>query len=168
MIIDKEEQKMLKTVEGFAKKLPKFPDGRINYSNSNIAPVVTVFVKYKDKILLLKRSDRVRMYQGKWFAVAGHLDELKSLHKKAMEELQEEAGIKKNNILSIHIGKPYRFTDVDVNNTWIIHPVLVKLKNRPSIKLDWEHTEYKWIKPEELKNFDIIPKLDKSLKRVLD
>lgn len=167
--MDKQGQKILKTVERFAKKLPKFLDGRINYSNSNIAPVVTIFVKYKDKILLLKRSDEVRVYQGKWFTVAGYLDELKPLDEKVIEELQEEIGIGKSNISSIHIGKPYKFTDTNVNKTWIAHPVLVTLKDKPrTIKLDWEHTEYKWIKPEEIKNFDTSPKLDESLIRVLN
>ncbi len=38
-----------------------------------------------------------------------------------------------------------------------------ELKNKPEIILDWEHTEYKWIKSKELKNFDMVPNLDKSL-----
>ncbi len=166
--MDKQEQKILKTIGEFAKKLPKFPDGRIDYSSSNIAPVITVFVKYKDKILLLKRSDKVRVYKGKWFTVAGYLDEMKPLHEKIMEELREEIGVEESNISSIYFGESHKFTDADVNKTWIAHPVLVKLKNKPSIKLDWEHTEYRWIKPEEIKKFDTSPKLDESLIRVLD
>ena len=45
------EEKILATIKKFTNKLPKFPDGRIDYSNSDIALVITVFVKYKDKIL---------------------------------------------------------------------------------------------------------------------
>ena len=161
-----DEQKILETIKQF-EKLPKFPDGRINYSNSDIAPVITVFVKYKDKILILKRSNKVRVYQRKWNTVAGYLDELRPVRDKILEEIHEELGINEDNILSIHIGESYKFTDTKVNKTWIVHPVLVELKNRPSIKLDWEHTEYKWIKPGELKNFDIVPKLEESLKRAL-
>jgi len=158
-----QEKDILKTIENFAKKLPRFPDGRINYSNSDIAPVITVFIKYNDKILLLKRSDKVRTYQGRWNAVAGYLDELKPIHKKILEELREELGIDEDNILSIHIGEPYKFTDTKTNKTWIVHPVLIELDTEPEIKLNWEHTEYKWINPKELKNFDIVPKLEKSL-----
>jgi len=160
------EEKTLATIKEFADKLPKFPDGRIDYSDSYIAPITTVFVKYQDKILLLKRSDKVRVYQGKWNSVAGYLDELKTLREKALEEVQEELGIDKNNILSFYAGKPYKFTDAEVDKTWIVHPVLLELKNKPDIKLDWEHTEYKWIKPEELREFDIVSKLDESLKTV--
>ncbi len=161
------EERILQTIKQFSEELPKFSDGRIDYSDSNVAPVVTIFVKFKDKIILLKRSNSVRVYQNKWNTVAGYLDELKSVRNKVLEEVGEELGIDKDNISTIHFGESYRFTDDEVNKTWIVHPVLVELKNQPEIKLDWEHTEYKWIKPEELKKFDIVPKLEESLKRVL-
>ena len=164
--MNQREEKTLATIKKFANKLPKFPDGRIDYSNSDIAPVITVFVKHEDKILLLKRSDKVRVYQGKWNTVAGYLDELKPIYEKALEEIQEELGINKDNILSFHIGEPYEFTDTKVSKSWIIHPVLVELKKKPDIKMDWEHTEYKWIKPEELKEFDTVSNLDRSLENV--
>ena len=161
--MNEREQKILKTIEEFDKKLPKFPDGRINYSNSNIAPIITVFIKYKDRILLLRRSDKVLTYQKKWSTVAGYLDELKPIREKILEEIQEEIGLTEDNITTINIGRPYQFTDNELNKTWIRHPILVELKNKPIIKLDWEHTECKWIKPEELKEFDTVPKLTKSL-----
>lgn len=160
-------KEILKTIEKFAEKLPKFPDGRIDYSKSDVAPVITVFVKHEDKILLLKRSDKVHTYRGKWNTVAGYLDELKPIHEKILKELNKELGIGKNAISSIHLGRPYEFADRDINKTWLVHPVLVELKERPEIKLDWEHTEFKWIEPEELKNFDVVPKLEESLKRAL-
>ena len=168
--MDEQEQKILETIKEFSKKLPKFPDGRIDYSNSNIAPVISVFVKHEDRILLLKRSNKVRVYQDIWSAIAGYLDELKPITQKVLEEIQEELGIKtaEDNILSIKIGRPYEFEDNRIQKTWISHPVLIELKHKPQIKLDWEHVDYKWIKPEELKNFDTPPKLGESLKRVMD
>lgn len=99
--------------------------------------------------------------------MAGYLDELKSPREKVLEEIKEELGIGQNNILSIVFGKPHQFTNDEVNKTWIVHPFLVELKQKPNIKLEWEHTDYRWIKPGELKNFDIVPKLDESLNRVL-
>jgi len=162
-----EDEKVLKLIEEFAQKLSKLPDGRIDYSNSDTAPVITIFVKYEDKILLLKRSDKVRAYQGKWNSVAGYLDELKPIRQKSLEEVREETGIKEDNISSIQVGESYEFKDTEIDKTWIIHPILVELKNEPEIQLNWEHTEYKWIKPEELKNFDIVLSLDKSLESVM-
>ena len=54
-----------------------------------------------------------------------------------------------------------------INKKWIVTPVLVELKDKPEIKLDWEHTEFEWIKPEEMKNYDTVVSLDKSLEKVI-
>lgn len=160
------EQRIFEITEELARELPRFPDGRIDYSNSHVALTITAFVKYGDKILLLKRSGKVRTYRGKWCAVTGYLDELKPIRRKALEEVQEELGIRESSISSISIGKPYEFTDAELNITWVDHPILVELKNKPRVELDWEHTEYRWIKPEEMKDFDTVPMLDRSLENV--
>ena len=160
--------KIIGTIKAFYNKLPKFPDGRIDYSNSDEAPVVTVIARYKDKILLLKRSNNVSAYKGKWQVVAGYLDEIKPIREKALEELREEANIKKAIIKKIKIGKFFEFVDKHIGKTWIVNPVLVELKEKPRIKIDFEHTEYRWIKPEQIEKFDFVPNLKESMKRVLD
>lgn len=154
-------------IKEFSKKLPKFSDGRIDYSNSDKAPVLICFIKYQDNILLLKRSDKVRTYQGLWNTVAGYLDELKPVVQKTHEEVSEEIGVGKKNILKTKLGNPFEFYDKDIKKTWIIFPILIELKFRPVIKLDWEHTDYKWIKPSQIKEYNIIPNLDKTLSKVL-
>jgi isopentenyldiphosphate isomerase len=161
------EKKLQATIKTLAKSLPIFSDGRIDYSNANAAPVITVFIQYDNEILLLKRSNKVSTYQGKWNTVAGYLDEIKPLHEKILEELSEELGISEDNILSHHIGESYTFTDPTLEKTWIVYPALVKLRHKLSLQLDWEHTEYRWIKPKELGEFDHVPKLDQSLKKIL-
>ena len=165
--MEAKEEKILTVIKDFSKKLSKFKDGRIDYSNSDIAPVITVFIKYKDRILLMKRSEKVLAYKKKWNTVAGYLDEIKPIQEKVVEEIEEELGIEKNNISSIFLGESYEFKDNEINKTWIVFPVLVELEKESEIKLDWEHTEYKWIKPKELENFDIVPNLQESLKRVI-
>lgn len=162
------EKKYLEIIKDFYNKLPKFPDGRIDYSNSDDAPVVTIIVKYKDEILLLKRSDKVWTYKGKWQAVAGYLDEARPLKEKVLEELREEIGVLENNIKKIKYGKMFEFHDKDIGKTWIVNPVLAELKEKPQIKIDFEHTEYRWIKPEEIEKFDIVPNLKESMKGVLN
>ncbi|MBM3209542.1 NUDIX domain-containing protein [Candidatus Shapirobacteria bacterium] len=151
----------------FSERLPRFSDGRIDYSDSNKAPVLTCFVRFNNKILLLKRSDKVRVYQGLWNSVAGYLDEFRPLEEKALEELREELGITADIIKQTKLGQPYELTDNKANRTWVIFPVLVELNREPVIKLDWEHTDYKWIDPDDLKSFDIVPDLDKTLAQVL-
>lgn len=116
----------------------------------------------------MKRSEKVGAYKGKWNTVTGYLDELKTICEKALEELQEELGLSRKDILQIKLGTSYEFFDPRVKKTWLVHPVLVELKQKPDIKLDWENTEYKWIYPKDLLRFDIVPLLEESLRRVID
>lgn len=150
---------ILKKVEVFEKKLPKFPDGRINYSASDIALVICVFVKYKNKILLLKRSNYVGNYSGKWDVVTGFFDELKSIEYKVLKELNEELNLNKDYVISMIIGNLAEIKDKEINRIWIICPVIVELNQKPKIKLNRENTEYKWVEPEKMEEFDIIPNI---------
>ena len=163
----KNEQGILGIIRKFHGTPPKFTDGRIDYSKSDKAPVVTVFIKYKDKILLLKRSNNVSTYKGKWNTVAGYLDELKPLKKKIQEELREELGIGEDVMLSLSLGKSYQFRDIKIGKTWIVYPALAELKD-DKVKLDKEHTDFRWIKPDEMKEFDIVPHLEKSFRAVVN
>jgi 8-oxo-dGTP pyrophosphatase MutT (NUDIX family) len=162
-----DERKLLKTISELGGRLPRFPDGRIDYTHSDIAPVVTVFVKCGVEILLLKRGDKVSTYRGKWNTVAGYLDEPKPLSEKVLEELREEVGIGGDAVSSMRFGEPYESSDDAVGKTWLIHPVLVELSRKPEIKLDWEHTECRWIKPDELQKFDVVHNFLKSLEKLI-
>ena len=164
----KTEQEVHQLIQDFSKKLPHFSDGRIDYSQSDIAPVLTVFVTYKEKFLLLKRSTNVCTYQKKWNTVAGYLDNPnQTLFKKILEELNEELGITKDHISSYSFGQKYTFTDKTNNKTWIVHPTLVTLSKKPQIILNNEHTEYTWISADEINEFDTVPNLKKSMKRAV-
>ncbi len=154
-------------VKEFDEKLPKFPDGRIDYRESDTALVVTAFLKFGDEILLMKRSDKVADYKERWNTVAGYFDRMEPVKDRALKEVKEETGVTEDLVSTLVIGEVFEFTDEDINKTWIVHPVLFELTDKPEIKLDWEHTDYKWIGTEELEDFDTVPKLDKSLENTL-
>lgn len=158
--------KIMGVVEELSKVLPKFPDGRINYSESDKAPVITVFVMHNDDLLLLKRSDNVSTYEGKWNVVAGFLDDFKPVEEKVFEELKEELDIDKTVIKDINFGKQHEVKDNDIGKIWVVQPVLVKLKEKPEVKLDWEHDECTWIKKDELNRFDVVPGLEKGFENL--
>lgn len=165
--LEKRSDSFLKIIKEFSEKLPAFPDGRIDYTNSKKAPVLNCFVEHNGKVLLLKRSNKVLVYKGLWNSVGGYLDEPCSLEQKIEEELREELGIEKSNIKEIKIAKHYELPDESVDRTWIIFPALAKLENKPKIKLDWEHTAYEWIDPREISNYQTVTGLEKILARVL-
>lgn len=162
------EKQILEKLKEFSKTMPHFPDGRIDYHNAKKAFVITCVVKCKDEFLLLKRSNEVWTYKGKWNFVAGYLDEAKPLKQKALEELKEETKITKSNVKEIKIGEPYDFNDKNIGTAFIVHPVLIELKEKPTIKLDFEHTEAKWLKKDEIAKYDAVPNVFESMKRVVE
>jgi len=52
------------------------------------------------------------------------------------------------------------------NHEWEIFPFLFETKNR-NIELNWENSEFKWILPKELKNYQTVPSLEKILLNLL-
>ena len=161
-----DENYVIAKIEEMAKKLPKFPDGRIDYSSSNYAPVVNVFLRLNGKLLILMRSNKVGNYKGKWNIISGYLDSIGPLKEKAMEEVKEELGLTIDESM-IKPGKPYEIFDKKIKKTWLVCPFLVELKSEPEIKLDFENTEYKWIDPEELKGPDTVIGLNTGYKNCI-
>ena len=163
------DDQLKQIIESYAKRLPQFKDGRIDYSSSNEAVVLTVFVVFNGKLLLLKRSNKVRTYQGKWNTVAGYLDNThQTLKEKIQEELREETGISPAIIQDYVYGSYYKFMDINSKKTWIVFPAKVIVTKKPSIQLDWEHTAFRWIKPKDITDFETVPNLEKSLFTVLN
>lgn len=112
---------------------------------------ISVFLKHKDKILILKRSKNVATYQGKWALIHGRFEPGEDPEKIAKKEIEEEAGIKNTKLL--RTGESFVRIDKIYNIKWHIHPFLFE-SNSDRIKLNWENTAYLWIKPEELKKYN--------------
>lgn len=143
--------------------LPRFDDGRINFTGVRKAPVLNVVVWCDDEILLVKRSQKVSAYQGLWNGISGFIDEPKAVEDFARQELSEELGLPVTDIKNIIVCRPYEVDDRDIDRTWFVYPVLAELKQKSEIKLDWEHTDYAWIKPEQLKDYECVKDFDKSV-----
>jgi len=48
------------------------------------------------------------------------------------------------------------------NHEWNIFPFLFRTKNL-EIKLNWENSDFNWIEPNEIKNYETVPELEKIL-----
>lgn len=131
-----------------------------------VSRVVTCFLKYGERILILKRSNEVNSYKGKWGGISGYVEEGKTPEETSLNEIEEETGIRKDEVVLIKKGKNFELADKDEGRTWIVNPFLYKTKT-DNIRLNWEHVKHEWIKPPELKNYDTVPELDRSLKNVL-
>jgi len=137
--------------------------GQVDFTNIRWAPVINCVLKYKNKVLLVKRSEGLRLYPGCWNGVSGFLDDNKSLEEKIWEELREEVGLDKKNIISYKLGQIFIQEEEKYNKTWIVHPVLVTI-DTDQILLDWEAQKHVWIKPSEIKNYKLLPGVDKVFK----
>src|SRR5919198_5564430 len=128
--------------------------------------VVTVFIEYHGKILLLRRSQKVKSMKGKWAAVSGYIERQQEPLIQAFKEAYEETGLTNKNIKVLNQGQLLEATDNPPNNvTWVVHPFYFRT-NTNEIILDWEHDQYKWIKPAEIENSDTVPRLKEALDRV--
>jgi len=153
--------------EELTQGLPHFDDGRVNFTGVHKAPVLNVIVCYNNEILIVKRSQKVGAYQGLWNGISGFIDEPKSIEAFAQQELVEELSLQTEAIENVRVATPYEVKDKKIDRVWVVYPVLVTLKHRPIIILDWEHTEYAWIDPEQLNSYEYVKDFDISVSKAL-
>jgi len=125
--------------------------------------IITAFIKNNDKILILKRSDKVRSMKGLWSGVSGIIENDEIPTNRAKIEIFEEVGIKENKINLVKSIEKIKITSPQYeNHEWEVFPFLFETKES-EIKLNWENSEHKWINVNELKNYETVPSLDKIL-----
>ena len=131
--------------------------------------VVTCLLENDGHILILKRSDEVGTYKEVWAGVSGFIDEHEEPYAAALKEIKEEVGIDQEGLKLIQQCEVVKFSDLyeDKYYDWIVHPFLFHIHDRESIQIDWEHTEYRWIKPSELKNFETVPRFKEVVQKML-
>ena len=129
--------------------------------------IVTSFIKNKNKLLILKRSDKVRSMRGLWSGVSGIIEKGEIPINRAKIEIFEEIGIRKDKIsLTKSIEKIKIFSPQYENHEWEVFSFLFETKET-KIKLNWANSEFRWINVEKLENYDSVPSLDKILFNLL-
>ncbi|MHA7647645.1 NUDIX domain-containing protein [Nitrosopumilus sp. S4] len=129
--------------------------------------IVTSFIRDNDKLLLLKRSEKVKSMKGLWAGISGIIEKNEEPLTRAKIEIFEEVGITEDKITLIKSAEEMRVNSPQYeNHEWEIFPFLFEANN-PTIKLNWENSEFKWINLEELDNFETVPSLEKVLLNLL-
>ena len=132
-------------------------------SNLRYTNIVTSFIKNDDKILILKRSDNVKSMKCLWAGISGIIEGDETPLTRAKIEIFEEAGIQEEQIELLKAVQQIKISSPQYkNHEWNIFPFLFKAKN-PEIKLNWENSDFKWIEPNEIKNYETVPELEKIL-----
>ncbi len=129
--------------------------------------IVTSFIRDNDKLLILKRSENVKSMKGLWAGISGIIENNEEPLSRAKIEIFEEVGIPEDKITLIKATDEMRINSPQYkNHEWEIFPFLFECKN-PTIKLNWENSDFKWINIEELENFETVPSLQKVLLNLL-
>ena len=129
--------------------------------------IITAFIKNNNKILILKRSDKVRSMKGLWSGVSGIIENNEKPADRAIIEIYEEIGIKKDKIILIKSKEGIKISSPQYeNHEWEIFAYLFETKEE-KIKLNWENSDFRWIDFDELKNYETVPSLEKILINLL-
>ena len=129
--------------------------------------IVTSFIKDNEKLLILKRSNKVKSMKGLWAGISGIIEKNEEPLKRAKIEIFEEVGITEDIITLVKSAEKMKIDSPQYeNHEWEIFPFLFEAKN-PTIKLNWENSEFKWINVEELENYETVPSLQKVLFNLL-
>lgn len=119
-----------------------------------------------DRVLLARRSDRVRTYRGAWGAISGYVELGVSPLDQAYQEIREETGLSQSDVSLLREGEPLAFRDEAIAQDWVVHPFLF-LALRPDVaQHDWEAREFAWVAPEALSELPTVPMLAEALARV--
>ena len=131
--------------------------------------VVTCILEHGGKILLFKRSNLVGTYRGLWGGVAGYVEELEDPYDTALKEIRQEAGIGVDALELVRKGDPIEFSDTYDGRRydWIVYPFLFHIESKELVRVDWEHEEYRWVYPSEVKKFNMVPGFDEVATKLL-
>lgn len=131
--------------------------------------VVTCLLEHGGKILLLKRSNLVGTYRGLWGGVAGYVEELEDPYDTALKEISQETNVGLDAITLVKKGDPIEVLDTYEGKRydWVVHPFLFHVQDKALVRIDWEHEEYRWVYPSEVKKLDTVPGLDDVVAQLL-
>ena len=126
-------------------------------------PVVTCFLLRFDggepRLLVVRRSQRVGSYHGRWAGVSGFIEKDATPAEQAYTEIREETGLQREQVRMLRRGAVIEHEDAEIGRHWYIHPFLFEVPAPDAIRLDWEATEMRWIRPSELENYETVPRL---------
>jgi mutator protein MutT len=120
-----------------------------NYQPTNKQSVAVAIVQKNNQLLIAKRAKQDEFFN-KWSFLGGKVEAGETLHECLKRELKEELNI------DAEIGKylgTQNFYSKDKH--YELHFFLVHHFNG-QIKLNHEHTEFAWVKQNELKQYDML------------
>lgn len=132
--------------------------------------VATAVVTRAGRILLVRRSPKMRSMGGLWACVSGVIEGDEAAVDRAIAEMGEEAGIGAGEAALLRSGEPLRVDDPaggrHARAGWEITPFLFEARTR-RVRLNWENTAYRWARRADLGGYETVPRLGEVVDRVM-
>jgi len=113
----------------------------------DIEKISKVIIFDEDRnILILQRADHMKWSPKKWDLPGGHLKNKETAKIAAKREVKEETGLSINKLAQIG----------EVGDITVFEAIVNK---KSEVKLDDENSDYKWIKPNNIADYDFVPEL---------
>lgn len=131
--------------------------------------VTCLLINENNEVLILKRSKKVRTYKGLWGGVAGYVEKDEQPLETAFKEIKEETGLNRDQVNLEKKVDSISFKDVDEGEEffWCVHSFVFRVEKKSKIQIDWEHSEYEWIPPSEIFDFDTVPRFKELVSKAL-
>ena len=100
--------------------------------------VVTCFLEHNGQIVVLRRSERVSTYQGKWAGVSGYIEEGSTPSQQAWIEIKEEAGLDADDVELVEEGLPLEVVDSEIGRKWIVPEDIGRHETVPNLREAWQ------------------------------
>jgi len=124
--------------------------------------VITCFLECGGKILILRRSQEVGSFRGRWAGISGYVET--TADEQTLVEIEEETGLCPQDGELLAKGSLLVAEDEGVR--WAVHSYLFRIKEPNKVRIDWEHSEKRWIRPEDIDSYQTVPMLKEILARV--
>ena len=124
--------------------------------------VVTAILRNRGRILIVRRSEAVGTFQGRWSAISGYLEDGDRPEHRARQEVWEETGIR---TAALRASRPPILARQD-SVVYVVHPFLFDVSCR-RVRLDWENAAHRWVRPDELRRYKTVPRLADVVTSVL-
>ncbi|GHO44012.1 NUDIX domain-containing protein [Ktedonospora formicarum] len=125
--------------------------------------VVTCFLQKREgdeiRLLLVRRSQQVGSYHGRWAGISGFVEEGVTPEQQAYTEIQEETGLTQAQLRMLRRGGVVEHVDQELGRHFYVHPFLFEVETDDAVVIDWEATDMRWIEPDRMADYETVPKL---------
>ncbi len=125
-----------------------------------IYPALKAIIVKSGKILILRRTGKEDCFKDMWDIPGGKINFGETPEEALRREIKEETN------LEVEIIKPVRVWSFFKNNgnTQVIGVTILCRYKKGKVKLGKEHDEFRWIKPEEIENYNVHEGIKEDIK----